>query len=113
MTEDVIIFSHGDLHLKNILVDADCNITGVVDWGSAGFSIPGRDFLDANLRARKLDWITMLADIFPEEVKVEYDVLKELNRALVLYSGFLTSVIRKPTSIEAEIVVTIGVSLDF
>jgi thiamine kinase-like enzyme len=27
-----IVFSHGDLHLSNIVVDDACRITGIVDW---------------------------------------------------------------------------------
>ncbi|KAF2118759.1 kinase-like domain-containing protein [Lophiotrema nucula] len=88
LTEDAKILSHGDLHLDNIIVDHNCNIAAIVDWGSAGFSVPGRDFLEANMRARNPEWIKALADIFPEEAKAEYDILKELDKALVLYSGF-------------------------
>jgi serine/threonine protein kinase len=33
-------FSHGDLHPSNIIVDDTCRVTGIVDWESAGFSIP-------------------------------------------------------------------------
>ncbi|KAJ4358759.1 uncharacterized protein N0V89_003343 [Didymosphaeria variabile] len=88
LTEDVKIFSHGDLHLSNILVDGNCKITAIVDWGSAGFSIPGREYLEANLRARRPDWIKLLDDVFPEDAKAEYHILKELDRALILYSGF-------------------------
>jgi hypothetical protein len=60
----------------------------IVDWGSAGFSIPGREYLEAKLRARQPEWIKLLDDIFPEDAKADYDILKELDRALVLYSGF-------------------------
>ncbi|KAF2268695.1 kinase-like protein [Lojkania enalia] len=88
MAEDAIVFSHGDLHLDNILVDKDSKIVGIVDWGSASFSILGREFFEANLRARNKDWIKLLANIFPEDAKAEYDILKELDRSLVLYSGF-------------------------
>jgi aminoglycoside phosphotransferase len=88
LTEDAKIFSHGDLHLDNILVDSNCKIMAIVDWGSAGFSIPGREYLEAKLRARQPEWIKLLDDIFPEDAKADYDILKELDRALVLYSGF-------------------------
>ncbi|KAF2473388.1 kinase-like protein [Lindgomyces ingoldianus] len=88
LTEDAKVFSHGDLHLDNILVDGNCKIMAIVDWGSAGFSIPGREYLEANLRARQPEWIKLLDDVFPEDAKAEYHILKELDRALVLYSGF-------------------------
>ncbi|KAF2248947.1 kinase-like protein, partial [Trematosphaeria pertusa] len=57
LTEDAKVFSHGDLHLDNILVDGNCKIMAIVDWGSAGFSISGREYLEANLRARQPEWI--------------------------------------------------------
>lgn len=88
LTEDAKIFSHGDLHLDNILVNDNCTIVGIVDWGSAGFSIPGREFLEASLRARNPNWIKTITEVFPEDAKAEYDILRELDLALVLYSGF-------------------------
>ncbi|CAI6334355.1 unnamed protein product [Periconia digitata] len=88
LTEDAKVFSHGDLHLGNILVDGNCKIMAIVDWGSAGFRIPGREYLEANLRARKPEWIELLNDVFPEDAKTEYHILKELDPTLVSYSGF-------------------------
>ncbi|KAL1591486.1 hypothetical protein SLS60_011878 [Paraconiothyrium brasiliense] len=88
LTEDTKIFSHGDLHLRNILVDGNGKIAAIVDWGSAGFSIPGREYLETKLRARRPDWIKLLDDIFSEDAKADYHILRELDQALILYSGF-------------------------
>ena len=36
------VLTHGDLHQSNIIVDGDV-ITGIIDWGAAGYSISARD----------------------------------------------------------------------
>jgi hypothetical protein len=82
------IFSHGDLHLGNIIVDDSVTITGVIDWEGAGFSIKERDYTEAMLRARHPEWVRALHCIFPDDVKHHFNVFKELDRTLVQYSGF-------------------------
>ncbi|KAF2745502.1 kinase-like protein [Sporormia fimetaria CBS 119925] len=86
-TDDRKIFSHGDLHNLNIFVDGKGIITGILDWGTAGFSISGREYFETKDRARSQDWIHVVDDIFPEDAKGDYEILRELNQALVMYTG--------------------------
>jgi len=88
LNDDTIVFSHGDLHLGNIFVDDLCNITGILDWGEAGFSIKEREYVEARSRARNPEWIKALDEIFGDQVKVNSEPFIELNKALVEYSGF-------------------------
>jgi aminoglycoside phosphotransferase (APT) family kinase protein len=80
------VFSHGDLHVNNIIVDDACCITGIVDWEGAGFSIPGRDYYEARSRARNKDWTEALPCIFPKDAQVHYELLQELDLALIRYT---------------------------
>lgn len=32
-----VVFTHGDIHSRNVLVDEDGHITGLLDWESAGW----------------------------------------------------------------------------
>lgn len=89
-TDEEKLFSHGDLHLGNIFVDEKGDISGIIDWGGAGFSIPQRDYLEAKLRpsSTRVTWNDALEQIFPEDAKENVDFLKEFNTALTKYSGF-------------------------
>ena len=84
------VYSHGDLHLGNIFVDEKGNITRIIDWGGAGFSIPQRDYFEAKLRgsSQKTTWNDALELVFSENVKENVDFFTELNIALTKYSGF-------------------------
>ena len=82
------VFSHGDLHLSNILVDDDCRVTGIIDWEGAGFSFRGREYFETKSRARNPEWADALEAIFRPESRVQYDIFQELNQALTLYTGF-------------------------
>lgn len=39
------VFTHGELYPAHVLVDADDDITAVIDWTTAKVSDPGRDFV--------------------------------------------------------------------
>jgi hypothetical protein len=80
------VFSHGDLQLNNIIADDACRITGIVDWEGAGFSIPGRDYYEAKSRARNKEWTEALSCIFPKDAQVHYELLRELDAALIRYT---------------------------
>jgi aminoglycoside phosphotransferase len=79
-------FSHGDLHPSNIIVDDNCRVTGIVDWESAGFSIPGRDYYEAKSRARKKEWAEAVSCIFSKDAQVHYEFLRDLDLALTAYT---------------------------
>ncbi|KAH7062606.1 kinase-like domain-containing protein [Macrophomina phaseolina] len=88
LDEECKIFSHGDFHLYNILVDESLSVTGIIDWQGAGFSINEWDYLEAMLIARNPAWIQASAEIFPKESQVHYKTFNAFNQALVAYSGF-------------------------
>ncbi|KAI6882305.1 hypothetical protein KC363_g8373 [Hortaea werneckii] len=86
-TDEDKVFSHGDLHLGNIMVDEDtATITGLLDWGAAGFSIRGREYYEANSRARRRLWIEALDTLFPENEKAHFGLLDRLDNALIRYT---------------------------
>lgn len=39
---------HGDLYARHVLVDADHNITGIIDWGDVHFGHPAADLMVAH-----------------------------------------------------------------
>ncbi|KAL2834376.1 hypothetical protein BDW59DRAFT_178788 [Aspergillus cavernicola] len=41
-TDDLGVMTHGDLHLGNIMIYNGA-VSGIVDWGEAGFSLPQRE----------------------------------------------------------------------
>ncbi|OAK95088.1 kinase-like protein [Phaeosphaeriaceae sp. SRC1lsM3a] len=83
-----IVFTHGDLHRDNILVK-NGKISGILDWGCAGYSIKDREYYEARSRARNPEWEATLDSIFAGEIDATvYSILEELDRELVVYSGF-------------------------
>lgn len=81
--DEKMVFSHGDLHTLNILVDQSTSrITGVIDWGGAGFSIPGRDYYEARARSGPATWKSALDDIFPESAQVHFELLHETDQTM-------------------------------
>lgn len=86
--DDAIVFCHGDLNSLNILVDeATGRITGIIDWEAAGFSIHGRDYHWARTQAMNPTWASALDDIFTTAERRPFDLLQELDDALVLHVG--------------------------
>lgn len=83
------IFSHGDLHPFNILINGKGDITGIIDWEAAGYSFPERDYVEAKLRTQSTAyWDTILDRIFPDEFLNSLKLFQELERLLVLHTGF-------------------------
>lgn len=81
------VFSHGDLHLGNILVDESTGcITGILDWETAGFSIHGREYYEAKSRARRESWSNALDEIFDEIDRAPFESLQRLDRVLTQYT---------------------------
>lgn len=88
LKDPVIVFTHGDLHRDNILVK-DGKISGILDWGSSGYSIKDREYYEARSRARNPEWKAALDLIFAGEIDmVTYSILEQLDKELVVYSGF-------------------------
>lgn len=87
VTDETKVFSHGDFHPLNILANHKGDVTAIIDWDSAGFSIRGRDYYEARSRSRNDEWNATLDEIFPEEARVHFDLLKEFDLALTRYTG--------------------------
>ena len=50
------IFTHGDLHQTNIIVDSNNNIAGIVDWGTAGYRIAASEYFSMKWATYKASW---------------------------------------------------------
>ncbi|CAK1367957.1 unnamed protein product [Cercospora beticola] len=86
-TDERKIFSHGDLHLRNILVNpSTACITGFVDWEAAGFSVPGRDYFEARMRARNDTWKKALDEIFEPSERAHFEMMQTLDNALIRHT---------------------------
>ncbi|KXT02489.1 hypothetical protein AC578_4183 [Pseudocercospora eumusae] len=86
VTDETKTFSHGDFHPLNILANRMGDVTAIVDWESAGFSICGREYYEARKRSRNDEWDAALDEIFPEEARAHFDLLKELDQTLIQYT---------------------------
>jgi hypothetical protein len=87
LKDPAVVFTHGDLHLDNILVK-DGKISGILDWGTSGYSIKDREYYEAQSRARNQEWKAALDSMFAGEIDmVTYSILEQLNKELVVYSG--------------------------
>lgn len=54
-----VVFTHADLHLKNILISEDAEprrITGIADWGQAGWCPEYWEFCKALLLTGNHEW---------------------------------------------------------
>ncbi|KAF1840390.1 kinase-like protein [Cucurbitaria berberidis CBS 394.84] len=87
LNDSVIVFTHGDLHRDNILVK-NGKITGILDWGSSGYSIMDREYYEARSRARNPEWKAALESVFAGEIDmITYSILEQVDKELVVYSG--------------------------
>ncbi|KAK4132066.1 kinase-like protein [Trichocladium antarcticum] len=60
-----IVFTHGDLNMRNVLVDGHGRLTGIVDWENAGWFPEYWDYTKAYF-VTKLNqrWLRMVDDVF-------------------------------------------------
>ncbi|GIK05064.1 hypothetical protein Aspvir_009163 [Aspergillus viridinutans] len=77
------VLTHGDLHQSNIMIK-DNVITGVIDWGAAGYSISAREYFGLRWQALDLDWRDLISTILDVD---EYDFWAEVNQSMVDYTG--------------------------
>lgn len=61
-------FSHGHLHVDNIIADIIPKISDIVVWGNAARKF-GRENFNAELRLREPEWIKHAGQQFPEAAK--------------------------------------------
>lgn len=80
--EEIKILTHGDLHLSNIMFQ-DERITGIIDWGAAGYSVPEREYFGLRWAALELDWIEFSTSILPPD---GYEFWKDVNRRMMTYT---------------------------
>ena len=87
IADETKVLSHGDFQPLNILIDRSGRVTAIIDWECAGFSICGREYYEARARSRSDEWAGVLDEIFPEETRVHFELLKEFDQALTQYTG--------------------------
>ena len=85
--DETKVFCHGDFQPLNILIDRSGRVTAIIDWECAGFSICGREYYEARARSRSDEWAGVLDEIFPEEARVHFELLREFDQALTQYTG--------------------------
>ncbi|KAJ9293777.1 hypothetical protein DTO271G3_7404 [Paecilomyces variotii] len=81
---DIGVMTHGDLHTDNIIVQNGL-VSGIVDWGEAGYSLPEREYFAAKRIAMDESWIETIPcfiPAFPEE----YKLWDEIDRSMRVYS---------------------------
>lgn len=76
------IFTHGDLHQTNIIVQ-DNVITGIIDWGAGGYSVSGREYFGLRWSARDPEWKELSTTILRAD---EYDFWEEVNYYMMQYT---------------------------
>ncbi|KAL4790580.1 kinase-like protein [Aspergillus venezuelensis] len=68
-----IVFTHGDLAPRNILVDDSGNVTAVLDWEYAGWYPEHWEYIKALVHLRPMpDWPEYLSMILPPKYEQEY-----------------------------------------
>jgi tRNA A-37 threonylcarbamoyl transferase component Bud32 len=80
------IFTHGDLGRQNIIYKD--GIVTIVDWGSAGFSIREREYVETRWQASMSeDWEQHISTIFPDSNEEDYDFWNGLVNDMRQFSG--------------------------
>ncbi|KAK1142361.1 hypothetical protein N8T08_007913 [Aspergillus melleus] len=79
---DTRVFTHGDLDQSNIMV-RDGKISGIIDWGAAGYSVPEREYFGLRWPTLDLDWRELSTSILPSD---GYEFWKNVNREMMRYT---------------------------
>jgi aminoglycoside phosphotransferase len=77
------VFTHSDLHQSNIIVNGNV-VTGIIDWGAAGYSISAREYFCLRWQAIDLEWRDRISTILDVD---EYEFWAEVNQSMVEYTG--------------------------
>ncbi|KAF3924186.1 hypothetical protein ABW21_db0200973 [Orbilia brochopaga] len=87
LNDEKKVFSHGDLHTGNIMVSDSGDVTGILDWATACFSIEGREYFEMKDRAMTDRWSHAIDTMFSDDEKKNYEALCTIDRELRYYSG--------------------------
>ncbi|KAJ5818170.1 kinase-like protein [Penicillium riverlandense] len=77
------VLTHGDLHQSNIIVSGNI-ITGIIDWGAAGYSISAREYFCLRWQALDPEWRDLISTILETD---EYEFWAEVNQSMLDYTG--------------------------
>lgn len=80
--EEVKVLTHGDLHGSNIMIQ-DGIITGIIDWGAAGYSVPEREYFSLVWPSMDIEWRELAPSILSPD---GYDYWEDVNRHMKLYT---------------------------
>ena len=78
------VMTHGDLNPGNIIVRKGV-VSGIVDWGESGYSLPEREFFAARRIAIDEDWIETIPHFIPSFPR-EFGLWDEVDRSMRIYS---------------------------
>ena len=77
------VFTHGDLHQSNIMVNGD-TISGIIDWGAAGYSVSAREYFCLRWQAYDFEWRDLISNLLETD---EYEFWAEVNQSMIDYTG--------------------------
>ncbi|KAJ9192301.1 hypothetical protein DTO164E3_8440 [Paecilomyces variotii] len=77
------IFTHGDLHPTNIIIDDD-KITGIIDWGASGYSVASREHFGLKWATDEPSWRELSSSILASD---EYEFWADVNNSMTDYTG--------------------------
>ncbi|KAJ9316053.1 hypothetical protein DTO271D3_3629 [Paecilomyces variotii] len=76
-----IVFTHGDLAPRNILVDDEGHVTAILDWELGGWYPEHWEYIKGHAHLRPMrDWPDYLSIILPPKYKTEYIGMSFLAR---------------------------------
>ncbi|KAJ5144332.1 hypothetical protein N7526_001840 [Penicillium atrosanguineum] len=81
--DETKVLTHGDLHPSNIMVNGNI-VTGIIDWGAAGYSISAREYFCIRWQALDPEWRDLTSNILDVD---DYTFLAEINQSMVEYTG--------------------------
>ncbi|KAH8428510.1 uncharacterized protein LDX57_006209 [Aspergillus melleus] len=81
--DETKVLTHGDLHQSNILVNGNV-VSGIIDWGAAGYSISAREYFCLRWQAIDLEWKDLISTILDVD---EYGFWAEVNQSMLDYTG--------------------------
>lgn len=82
---DVMVLMDGDLHMGSILVK-DGRVTGIVDWGEAGYCIKEKEYVEAKMRAPEAPLEKAIDDFVPAFLE-RFSLWKHVINEMRIYSG--------------------------